>query len=283
MYAACSTDALGFPIPISEAAVQIAQAGFRSVVLNDLPRDSALPLEEMQALLARTGLSPSAFKLSVEFRESKHQFEEEFKAFRAVSDYAERLGIRRCFSFVKPFSQERTYLENFRLHCERLKDVALLLADHGMVLALEFVGPPSLRTHTKYSFIHTLEELLELCAAIGTGNCLPLLDSYHWDLAGQTPEDFRKLSGGGQIGLVHVNDAPAGIARELQEDMVRCLPGETGVLKIQAFMDGIAAAGYDGPVVVEPFSKRLTQMPFEEALRETAASLKKIGVPMERE
>lgn len=279
MYAACSTDALGFPLSASESAAAIAQSGFESIVFNQLRREMSLPLPQMQALLAAHKLTPAAFKLDVEFRDSQAAFEQSLEAFVPVAEYAHALHIPCCFSFVKPFSQTLTYLENFALHRTRLEAIARLLASYDMTLALEFVGPPSLRIGQKYTFIHTLEEMQELIAAIGTGNCTVLLDAYHWDLALQTDDDFQKLSAK-EIGLVHVNDAPAGIPAAEQEDMCRCMPGETGVLRIGAFLDGIRRTGYQGPVVCEPFSRRLRALPFSQALAETTASFAKIGVPL---
>ena len=35
--------------------------------------------------------------------------------------------------------------------------------------------------------------MLELCRAIGTGNMGILMDVWHWDMAGQTFEDFAKF------------------------------------------------------------------------------------------
>jgi sugar phosphate isomerase/epimerase len=72
---------------------------------------------------------------------------------------------------------------------------------------------------------------------------------------------------------VHVNDAPAGIPVDEQIDNTRCLPGETGVLDIAAFLKILNTIGYDGPVTAEPFSKRVNEMPSEEALKVTAESM----------
>jgi sugar phosphate isomerase/epimerase len=58
-----------------------------------------------------------------------------------------------------------------------------------------------------------------------------------------------------------VNDAPVGIDVDAQLDNVRRLPGETGVIDIAGFLQALAQIGYDGPVVPEPFSQRLRDLP----------------------
>jgi sugar phosphate isomerase/epimerase len=44
-------------------------------------------------------------------------------------------------------------------------------------------------------------------------------------------------------------------------DLVRALPGETGVIDITSFLHALQRMGYDGPVVPEPFKKELADLP----------------------
>jgi sugar phosphate isomerase/epimerase len=57
---------------------------------------------------------------------------------------------------------------------------------------------------------------------------------------------------------------------------VRTLPGETGVIDIAGFLQALRKIGYEGPVMVEPFSERVRQLPPEEACAATAAALNKV-------
>jgi sugar phosphate isomerase/epimerase len=75
---------------------------------------------------------------------------------------------------------------------------------------------------------------------------------------------------------VHVNDAPEGVPVDEQMDNVRDLPGATGVIDIGAFLGALEEMGYEGPVMIEPFSQRLRQMEREEAVAATAAALGKV-------
>jgi sugar phosphate isomerase/epimerase len=76
--------------------------------------------------------------------------------------------------------------------------------------------------------------------------------------------------------VVHVNDAPAGIARDDQIDTVRTLPMETGIIDLVGFMRALQEVGYDGPVMPEPFSRRINDLAAtdpETAAREAARSM----------
>jgi sugar phosphate isomerase/epimerase len=141
-----------------------------------------------------------------------------------------------------------------------------------MRFGLEFVGPATSRNGKRCNFIHTLDQLLELRDAIGVPNVGVLLDSWHWYTSGATLDDLKKLRNE-DIVLVHVNDAPAGIPVDEQIDSSRDLPGATGVIDLAGFMGVLAEMGYDGPVTVEPFCKRLNEMEREDRAREVADSL----------
>jgi sugar phosphate isomerase/epimerase len=54
------------------------------------------------------------------------------------------------------------------------------------------------------------------------------------------------------------------------------MPGETGVVDIETFLDHLDAIGYEGPVMVEPFSDELNAMDPEPAARRTMESLERI-------
>ena len=95
-------------------------------------------------------------------------------------------------------------------------------------------------------------------------------------MAGQTRQDFAKFKCPDQVVLVHINDAPEGVPIEEQEDLVRKLPGETGVLRIAEFFEGLKSIGYEGPVIAEPFEPKLGEMSFEEALITTIAAIDKV-------
>ena len=133
------------------------------------------------------------------------------------------------------------------------------------------MGPKTLWASKKHAFATTMEQMLELCAAIGENMGL-LLDSWHWYTSRETAADLRGLRAE-QIVDVHVNDAPAGIGIDEQVDNVRDLPGATGVIDIGTFLGVLQELGYDGPVMVEPFSERVRAMADEEAVTVTADAL----------
>jgi sugar phosphate isomerase/epimerase len=275
MYKALAPGCIGHGKLFKEAAEAASKAGFEGYWFG-LEGDSSVPVNETIELLEKYKLRAAGFNLPVEFRRDEAAFENGMSKFEDYVKYASKIGANRCATWIISFSETLEYKDNFDLHRSRLKKVAELLKEYGMIFGIEFLGPPKIRRGRKYDFIHSLDKMLELCDAIGTGNCGILMDVWHWDMAGQVRADFGLFKSPDQIALVHINDAPKGIPVEEQEDSVRGLPGETGVLRIAEFFDGLKSVGYEGPVLAEPFDKKLGEMTFEQALETTMNAINRV-------
>ena len=98
-----------------------------------------------------------------------------------------------------------------------------MLGDHGLRLGLEYVGPRTSWTASRYPFIHTLAETRELIAEIGRDGVGLVLDSWHWYTAGETAEDLRGLANRDVVAC-DLNDVPRSVPVDQQRDGVRELP-----------------------------------------------------------
>ena len=258
-------------------AIDLAQRhGFESVEPNSqyLAGLSAAQGQEVLAQLKAKGLVWGCAGLPVEFRRTPESFQQGLTALPKVAQGLQQAGVVRVGTWLMPGDQKLTYRANTQQHAQRLREVAKVLADHGQRLGLEYVGTPSVRAGLRFPFLHTLQETKELIEEIGQPNVGVVLDSWHWHMAGDTAEDLAALRNE-QIISVDLNDAPAGVALEKQQDGQRELPCATGVIDVAAFLSALNRIGYDGPVRVEPFNKRVNQMSAEDACAAAAASLKK--------
>ena len=131
-----------------------------------------------------------------------------------------------------------------------------------MRLGLEFIGPYTGRKDKKHVFIYTAEEMLGLAKDCGENVGL-LFDAYHWYTGANNKDVFDHIPDERCIVSVHVNDAPVGDRLALP-DSPRALPGETGMIDIACVMNGLKKIGYTGPVVAEPFSPKLAELPTDD-------------------
>lgn len=227
-------------------------------------------LAEMKA----TKLVWGAAGLPTDFRGNEVAFEQSLKDLPAFARSLQRAGVTRVATWLSPGHKSLTYMANFRQHARRLRETARVLGDHGLRLGLEYVGPKTSWSASRFPFIHTMAEMKDLIAEIGRDNVGFLLDSWHWYTAQETGADLLSLKAS-EVILCHLNDAPAGVPVEQQVDNRRALPSSTGVIDTQAFLGALIRMGYDGPIVCEPFAEELRQMPGEQALATVAAAMKK--------
>jgi len=269
MYPALTAGAIGVRLPFGECARLAAQAGFKGIAVNVASEEGP---EAVRRVLEVNKLRPAAWGLPVEFRGEEQKFRVDLANLPGFAKVAKQMGADRCSTWILPFSDSLPFEEHFELHRTRLRQCAEVLAEHGIWLGLEFVGPKTLRDGHAHEFIHTQEGMLELCEAIGTGNLGLLFDSFHWYTSHGTRDDIRKLSDALVVD-VHINDAAEGRGPDEQIDNDRRLPGESGVIDLMGFLRGLKEIGYTGPVTPEPFSSRIRQLSSEEAIRVTAESL----------
>ncbi len=253
-----------------------ARHGFESVGPNakELAKFSDQQLTELKAELKAKKLVFSAAGMPVDFRGDEDKFKKGLADLPAEAAALQRAGVTRIGTWLKPFSDELTYMQNFRQHGVRLREVGKILADHGLRFGLEYVGTKTLWTSKKYSFVHTMAETKELLAEINVPTVGFVLDSWHWFTANETGEDILSLSND-QIVAVDLNDAPKGIELDDQIDNKRELPMATRVIDVAAFLKALNQLGYDGPVRAEPFNAVLRKMDAEAAVAATAAAMKK--------
>lgn len=275
-YAILSLGRLGFQASFPESVELATKYGFEGLDpdANYFASLSADALPRLLDDLQKRNLKFGAAGLPVEFRKDSETFNSDLKKLPATAAVLERAGIRRVSTWIMPCSNDLTYLENFRQHTERLRQCAQILADHNQKLGLEYVSPRTLWRSQKHPFIHTMSELKELLAAIGTTNLGIQLDSWHWFNAQETAQDILALRPQDVI-TVDLNDAPAGLTLDTYRDNNRELPAATGVIPVKQFLDALLQIGYDGPIQAEPFNAALRALPIEQACAAASAALKK--------
>ena len=229
-------------------------------------------LGKLQKDMKSKGLVFGSAGLPVDFRQDESRFEEGMKVLPRLASALERAGVRRVGTWLMPGHNTLTHLQNLKQHKRRLGKIAEVLGDHGLRFGLEYVGTKTLRDRFHFEFVHTMTETKELLAEIDRPNVGFILDSWHWWNAGESAEDILSLKNRDVV-AVDLNDAPAGIPKEEQQDGQRELPLATGVIPVAEFVGALRQIGYDGPVRAEPFNRALNELENEAACAKTSAAL----------
>lgn len=279
MFRNLNADAIGIDLPFLELLPLAAEYGFQSVELpiKDFVDASPEKIQAAKKALVDSGLRAAGYPLPVEFRKDNDLFKEGLSNLDKAAAIAAEFGCIRCYTWVLPYHEELTFPENFEIHRDRLGDCARVLDKHGARLGLEYVAPASLRKSGSFEFIHDLRGIIELIKLIDVPNLGLLLDSFHWYTSGGTEEDLLALKSE-QIVYVHINDAPAGLPVEEQQDLRRCLPGETGVIDLETFLSALDQIGYAGPVAIQPFLEEFQRMDPRDVLSKLQESFDRVNL-----
>lgn len=283
MYVNFQPEAFGIDLPLQDLIPFATRNGLEGI---DLPLKNigtgveSMSLREIEDAMAEAGLIFGVFSAPWDYDGERAVYEQRMEELKAWVPIAQRLGCGRAASGVRPCHNKLDYDDNFELHVERLTPMVQLLADHGIRLAMEFIGPKTLRDGMKYEFVHTLPQMLELIAALtpeGGEQCVGvLLDSYHWYTSAGTAEELTGLLDNEKTVVVHINDAVKGRTRDQQMDLERQLPCTTGIIDSAMFVRCIKEIGYDGPVIVEPFDAELNKQPHDDIAQRVVASARQM-------
>ena len=242
-----------------EQGAEIAQkAGYDSVEMHieemvQVVREKSY--DYVTERFAAHGVIPAAWHVVFErkdaWRADDALYQQSLKALPHYAEVATKLRCPRAFTWLPSYSSEREYGDNFAWHVERLKPIAKILGDHGCMFGLEWQGPRSLRRNAKYEFIHTQHQLQSLIDTIDEPNVGFLLDTWHWYTAHGTLKDILSLSAS-QVVLIHISDVPPDVPVDELEDLVRELPGRSGIIDLVGFLKALRKIGYEGPVEPGP-------------------------------
>ena len=268
--------AIGVNLSQLELISTAANLGFEAItpVTGEISSMSETQIGSVLAQMSQNNLSWDAAGLPVDFRKDEMLFREGFLRLPEVGAALQNVGVQRMSTWIMPTHAIYTYRKNFDVHVRRIGLMADLLADYDIRLGLEYVGPKTLMTMERYSFIRSLVELQELLKEINKPNVGIQLDSFHWFCAGETAKDILELDKN-MIITCDLNDAKKGRTADEQLDWERELPGHTGVIDIKSFLEALQTIGYDGPIRAEPFNESLNQMDDNLALVATCKAMKK--------
>ncbi len=229
---------------------------------------------------AAKNVVPAVFGLDVEWRKDDAAFQEGLRTLPAQAAFARALGSDRCTTWMPPSINDELSVWTERT-ASRFREIAIIFADSGIRLGLEWVGPHHLRAGGANPMganpgIYTLNGTLDLISRIGQPNMGLLVDCYHCFTTGIGESEIAGLNDA-QIVHVHVNDAAKGTTSETAKDGERVLPGD-GVIDLGGFVRGLKAAGYGGYIAAEVLAPQDIAGSADEAAAKVRASLRNIDL-----
>ncbi len=219
-------------------------------------------LDAVRATFDHYGVAPAGSGLPTNWRGSDEDFLESLKALPALAKVMADIGCPRTFTYFGP-STDGDPAEYRRFLVGRFRAIGEVLADYGVRMGIEWLGPRHIRAHGT-PVVWKMGQTLDLIAGTGLDNLGLLFDVWHWFNAEDTLDELRALRPE-QIVHGHFNDAPDKPLDD-QLDSQREVPGK-GIIPLVDVLRALKQIGYADYLAVEIFNQDLTAMPPLESAR----------------
>lgn len=266
-----SCERLGLRVPFAQALALSEKYGFDAI--DPAPQHLAsLSAEERRALRHVTW---GADRLEVDFRGDETRYRTTLYGLERHADALTEVGCFRVGTYLPWASETLDYPANLEQTATRLREIADVLRARDIRLGLEYIAPEPLRQRARYAFVHDLRGALEVVRAIDRPNVGVLLDSWHWHIAGETPETLVSLLGSTSIVAVDLNDAPVELPRALLVEQ-RELPGATGCIDLAGFTRALGELNVRAPIRVEAYGRHLRAGGAEQTVARAAEAMRRV-------
>ncbi len=240
-----------------EDFVQVTgEAGFDGIelIVPNQMMDYAMEkgVDGVKALLDDAGVQLSHFFPGLPVMASREAFEEAIEPTREKLEVAAELGMEHVGVWIPPYT-DRPVSEARADLAARVRDAAQLVGEHDLSLTVEFIGT----MREQPMVVSTLADVLEIIEVAGESNVAAVVDLFHFYTGESDMADLRAMPLE-LLGIIHMNDAPAGDAQRLK-DADRVLPGQ-GVIPVVEMLRICVEKGYDGWLSLELFGEPLRQM-----------------------
>jgi 2-keto-myo-inositol isomerase len=247
------------PASLPEKIKVAAQAGYQAIELwfADIRnyQNTGGSLDDIAKMLQDNGLQvPSMIALHGWMDAHSDAYVQAMRECRELLSIAAKLGCQRVVASpsmrfeAAPLDVDET--------AKRFSELLKIGHEVGALPMMEFLGfSPK---------VSRVDQAWEIVKRTGDPDATVVLDPFHLWRGNSSLADVPDLTGE-RIGIVHFNDVPAGIARELAGDEVRVMPGD-GSLPLREFLAEVKRRGYQGALSLELFNRAYWQMnPYEVA------------------
>ncbi len=196
---------------------------------------------------AATDLSVGGFEIGVDLDADEDAFISQVGSLNPIADLAKQLGGRCAYTRLPAATDRLPYHEYFEVQKGRLRDIAEILAERGIKLAIGFRAAKELEQGKQFPFVRDVEGFLALVNAVAGTNVGCLLDTWDWVVGGGAMDQLTEL-GDNQIIAVRLGSVPADVDPSKAESKDRVLPEKQGPINHVKLIAHLKSIGFEGTV-----------------------------------
>jgi sugar phosphate isomerase/epimerase len=219
-------------------------------------RAKAASVAQACKYLASARVKIGGFELPIRWTADETQFKADLAQIGTLIEVCKTIGADRCFTTIRPTSDERPMHDNFKFHVDRLQKVADAIAPADLKLGVSILPAQADRKDGGFEFIHQVDPLVVLINAVQRANVGLLLDTWAWTVGGGDVEKLRTLRSN-QIVSVRLADLASNADLADVQPQQKILPSEGGTIDNVAILGVLEELGFDGPVAVAQHSSHM--------------------------
>lgn len=247
------------PASLSEKIKAAAQAGYQAIELwfSDVRayQNEGGSLNDLIKMLEDNGLQvPSMIALHGWMDAYGDTYIKAMEECKGLLSLAASLGSKRVVA--SPSMRLEPSPLNVDEAAQRFGELMKMGREVGVLPMMEFLGfSPK---------VSRVDQAWEIVQRVNDPEATVVLDPFHLWRGGSSLDDVPDLMGD-RIGILHFNDVPTGIPREVAGDDVRVMPGD-GALPLKELIAEVKRRGYEGVISLELFNRSYWQQdPYEVA------------------
>jgi sugar phosphate isomerase/epimerase len=196
---------------------------------------------------AATNLSVSGFDIGVDLDADEDAFISQVGALNPIADIAKQLGARCAYAVVPAATDRQPYHEYFDVQKGRLNDIAEILSERGIQLAIGFNACKDAQEGKEFPFVQDVEGFIALVGGVSGSNVGFLLDTWDWVVGGGAMDQLSELSAD-KIIAVRLGSIPEDVDVTKATTHERIVPAKEGSIDHVKLVTHLSSIGFAGPV-----------------------------------
>ena len=196
---------------------------------------------------AATNLTVGGFDIGVDLDADEDAFIKQVADLNPIADMAKQLGAKCAYSLVPSATDRLPHHEYHEVQKGRLKDIAEILSDRGIQLAIGFSAGKELVEGKEFPFVRDVESFIALVNDVPGSNVGFLIDSWDWVVGSGAMDQLSELPVD-KITAVRLGSVPEDVDSDKATSIERIVPEKTGLIDHVKLVEHLNSIGFTGPV-----------------------------------
>ena len=196
---------------------------------------------------AATNLTVGGFDIGVDLDADEDAFISQVGALNPIADMAKQLGAKCAYTQVPAATDRLPFHEYFEVQKGRLNDIAEILAERGIKLAIGFTGCKEEQEGKEFPFVQDVEGFIALVNGVSGSNVGFLIDTWDWIVGGGAMDQLSEI-GVDKIIAVRLGSIPADVDVSTATEKDRVVPEKEGPVNHVKLITHLQSIGFTGPV-----------------------------------